>query len=98
MTNVADSSVAIFNSSFRPLSSLVGSTIPAVGIKEIVLVRILGDLDKISFVSLNFSSYEWDKSFSRLDEIKNSVKPFEDFYKRKNAILDPEWVNGRLFF
>ncbi len=21
-----------------------------------------------------------------------------DFYKRKNAILDPEWINGRLFF
>lgn len=21
-----------------------------------------------------------------------------DFYKRKNAILDPEWVNGRYFF
>lgn len=21
-----------------------------------------------------------------------------DFYKRKNAILDPEWVNGRMFF
>lgn len=21
-----------------------------------------------------------------------------DFYKRKEAILDPEWVNGRLFF
>jgi ribosomal protein S18 acetylase RimI-like enzyme len=21
-----------------------------------------------------------------------------DFYKRQNALLDPEWVNGRLFF
>ena len=21
-----------------------------------------------------------------------------DFYKRKNAVLDPEWINGRLFF
>lgn len=21
-----------------------------------------------------------------------------DFYKKRNAILDPEWVNGRLFF
>ncbi len=21
-----------------------------------------------------------------------------DFYKRKNAILDPEWINGRYFF
>lgn len=21
-----------------------------------------------------------------------------DFYKKKNAILDPEWINGRLFF
>lgn len=21
-----------------------------------------------------------------------------DFYKRKNALLDPEWINGRLYF
>lgn len=25
-------------------------------------------------------------------------EPAINFYKKKNAILDPEWINGRLFF
>lgn len=25
-------------------------------------------------------------------------EPALNFYKKKNAILDPEWINGRLFF
>jgi hypothetical protein len=25
-------------------------------------------------------------------------EPALDFYRKQNAILDPEWINGRLFF
>ena len=39
------------------------------------------------------------KGVKRMDwQVLDWNKLALDFYERKNAILDPEWVNGRLFF
>jgi len=40
-----------------------------------------------------------DRKVARMDwQILEWNQPAIDFYKRKGATIDPEWLNGRLFF
>lgn len=40
-----------------------------------------------------------ERGVKRMDwQVLEWNEPGLNFYKRENAILDPEWVNGRLFF
>ena len=40
-----------------------------------------------------------ERKVSRMDwQIIDWNEPAIDFYKRKNAVIDDEWLNGRLFF
>ena len=40
-----------------------------------------------------------ERKVSRMDwQIIDWNLPAIDFYKRKNAVIDDEWLNGRLFF
>lgn len=39
------------------------------------------------------------RGVKRMDwQVLDWNEPALNFYKKKNAVLDPEWVNGRLFF
>lgn len=38
-------------------------------------------------------------NFKRMDwQVLDWNEPAINFYKKNNALLDPEWINGRLFF
>lgn len=40
-----------------------------------------------------------DRKCKRMDwQVLDWNEPAIEFYKKKHAILDPEWINGRLFF
>lgn len=40
-----------------------------------------------------------ERNVARMDwQVLNWNEPAINFYKKKNAILDDEWINGRLFF
>jgi GNAT superfamily N-acetyltransferase len=40
-----------------------------------------------------------DRGVKRMDwQVLDWNEPAINFYKKKNAVLDPEWINGRLFF
>jgi ribosomal protein S18 acetylase RimI-like enzyme len=40
-----------------------------------------------------------ERKVKRMDwQVLDWNTPAIDFYKRKNAILDEEWINGRFFF
>lgn len=40
-----------------------------------------------------------DRNCKRMDwQVLDWNEPAIKFYEKKNALLDPEWVNGRLFF
>ena len=40
-----------------------------------------------------------DNGFARMDwQIIDWNQPAIDFYERKNAVIDREWLNGRIFF
>ncbi|NRA13703.1 MAG: GNAT family N-acetyltransferase [Crocinitomicaceae bacterium] len=40
-----------------------------------------------------------DRKVNRMDwQVLDWNEPAIKFYEKKNAILDPEWINGRLFF
>jgi GNAT superfamily N-acetyltransferase len=40
-----------------------------------------------------------ERGVRRMDwQVLEWNEPAINFYKKKNAILDPEWINGRLFF
>jgi len=40
-----------------------------------------------------------ERGVKRMDwQVLDWNEPALNFYKKKNAILDPEWINGRLFF
>lgn len=39
------------------------------------------------------------KDVKRMDwQVLDWNEPAIEFYKKKNALLDPEWINGRIFF
>lgn len=39
------------------------------------------------------------KKVKRMDwQVLDWNEPAIEFYKKKNAVLDPEWINGRIFF
>jgi GNAT superfamily N-acetyltransferase len=40
-----------------------------------------------------------ERGVKRMDwQVLDWNEPALNFYKKKNAVLDPEWINGRLFF
>lgn len=40
-----------------------------------------------------------ERGVKRMDwQVLDWNEPALNFYKKKNALLDPEWINGRLFF
>ena len=40
-----------------------------------------------------------ERGVKRMDwQVLEWNEPALNFYKKKNAILDPEWINGRIFF
>lgn len=40
-----------------------------------------------------------DRGVKRMDwQVLEWNEPAINFYKKKNAVLDPEWINGRFFF
>lgn len=40
-----------------------------------------------------------ERGVKRMDwQVLDWNEPALKFYKKKNAVLDPEWINGRLFF
>lgn len=54
----------------------------------------IGDLlfDEVAGIAQN-------RGYRRMDwQVLEWNTPAINFYKRKQALLDPEWVNGRLFF
>lgn len=40
-----------------------------------------------------------ERGVKRMDwQVLDWNEPALNFYKKKNAVLDPEWINGRIFF
>jgi GNAT superfamily N-acetyltransferase len=55
------------------------------GIGSVLFDRVVEIAKKSGVKRMDWQVLEWNE-------------PALSFYKKKNAVLDPEWINGRLFF
>lgn len=55
------------------------------GVGQLLFERVVGIAQERKMARMDWQVLEWNQMAI-------------DFYKKNNALLDPEWINGRLFF